>query len=97
MYQPPAPRAFARLDPQQRLGLGQSLQQQARHQNGSSPHQGGAGALRDPGSLAQLTGQMHQQQPGLLGQLLGGAPGAGAGAGGAGSQGMLDRPIARPR
>jgi hypothetical protein len=31
--------------------------------------------------LAQVTGRMHQQQPGLLGQLLGGAAGGSTGGG----------------
>ena len=41
---------------------------------------------------SNITGQMHQQQPGILGQLLGSAlGGGGAGAG----QGALDSPIAK--
>ena len=92
MYQQSAQQAFARLDPQQRVQLAQYLQQQAQQQNVQFPHQGGMEAFQDPGYLAQVTGQMHQQQPGILGQLLGGALGAG---GGAGSQSMLDSPIAK--
>ena len=49
-------------------------------------------AFQDPGYLAQVTGQMHQQQPGILGQLLGSALGGG---GGGGSQSMLESPIAK--
>ena len=96
-YQQSAHQAFERLDPQQRMQLGQYLQQQAQQQNLPFPHQGGLDAFQDAGYLAQVTGQMHQQQPGILGQLLGGALGmsGGGGGGGAGSQGVLDSPIAK--
>src|SRR5919202_6274007 len=93
MYQQSAQQAFERLDPQQRVQLGQYLQQQAQQQNVPFPHQGGTEAFQNSGYLAQVTGQMHQQQPGILGQLLGGALGGGGGAGG--SQGMLASPIAK--
>ncbi len=92
MYQQSAQQAFERLSPQQRMQLGQYLQQQAQQQNVSFPHQGPAEAYQDPGYLAHMTGQMHQQQPGILGQLLGGAIGGG---GGGGSQSMLESPIAK--
>jgi hypothetical protein len=94
VYQQSAQQAFERLDPQQRVQLGQYLQQQAQQQNVAFPHQGGQEAFQDPGYLAQIAGQMHQQQPGILGQLLGGALGMGSGSG-ASSQGMLDSPIAK--
>ena len=92
MYQQSAQQAFERLSPDQRLQLGQYLQQQAHQQRVPFPHQGGMDAFQDPGYLAQVTGQMHQQQPGILGQLLGGALGGG---GSGGSQGMLESPIAK--
>src|SRR5919199_4233283 len=57
---------FQRVAPQQRMQLGQYLQQQAQQQNVAFPHQGGMEAFQDPGYLAQITGQMHQQQPGIL-------------------------------
>lgn len=98
MYQQSAQQAFERLDPRQRMQLAEYLQQQAQQQNVPFPHQGGMDAFQDPGYLAQVTGQMHQQQPGILGQLLGGAlggGGGGGGGGGAGSQSMLDSPIAK--
>src|SRR5919199_6863137 len=76
VYQQSAQQAFERLEPQQRLQLGHYLQQQARQQNLAFPHQGGMDAFQDPGFLAQFTRQMHQQQPGILGQLLGGALGS---------------------
>src|ERR671926_1353021 len=88
MYQQSANQAFERLSPQQRMQLGQYLQQQAQQQSVPFPHQGGLDAFQDAGYLAQVTGQMHQQQPGILGQLLGGALSMGSGGGG-GSQSML--------
>ena len=90
-YQQSAQQAFERLSPQQRMQLGQYLQQQAQQQNVVFPHQGGTEAFQDPGYLAQVTGQMHQQQPGVLGQLLGSALGGGGG----GGQSMLESPIAK--
>src|ERR687885_1322686 len=92
VYRQSAQQAFERLDPQQRMQLGQYLQQQAQQQNFPFPHQGGMDAFQDPGYLAQATGRLHQQQPGILGQLLGGALGGGGGGGG---QGMLESPIAK--
>src|SRR5919204_6985579 len=98
LYQQSAQQSFERLSPDQRMQLGQYLQQQAQQQNVPFPHQGGADAFQDAGYLAQLTGQMHQQQPGVLGQLLGSALGSGgatAASGGGESQSMLQSPIAR--
>ncbi len=90
MYQESAQEAFARLTPQQRMQLGQHLVQQGRRQGVAFPDVNQDGVddrLQDPGYLAQMTGRMDQQQPGLLGQLLGG--------GGGGGQGMLESPIAK--
>ncbi len=89
MYQESAQEAFSRLTPQQRLQLGQYLQQQTRQQGYDVPDLNRDGIddrLQDPGYLAQATGQLHQQQPGILGDLLGG---------GGGGQGMLQSPIAK--
>jgi len=75
MYQESAEAAFARLTPEQRGQFGQYLQQQARQQNLNIPDLNRDGIddrLQDPGYLAQATGQVHQQQPGILGSLLGG-------------------------
>jgi hypothetical protein len=95
VYQQSAQQAFERLDPQQRMQLGQYLQQQAQQQNVAFPHQGNAQAFQDAGYLAQITGQMHQQQPGILGQLLGGALGMGGATGGGSQSSVLDSPIAK--
>jgi hypothetical protein len=89
VYQQSAREAFARLTPEQRVQFGQYLQQQARQQNANIPdlnHDGIDDRFQDPGYLARATGQVQQQQPGILGDLLGG--------GGAG-QGMLQSPIAK--
>ena len=91
MYQESAQEAFSRLTPQQRLQLGQHLQQQARQQNINVPDLNRDGIddrVQDPAYLAQATGQLRQQQPGILGQILGGG-------GGGGGQGMLQSPIGR--
>ena len=87
MYQESAQEAFSRLTPQQRLQLGQHLQQQTRQQGYNVPDLNRDGIddrLQDPAYLAQATGQLHQQQPGILGDLLGG-----------GGQGMLRRSVAK--
>jgi len=39
--------------------------------------------FQDPNYLAQATGRIHQQQPDMLGQLMGGAAGLGGGGGNA--------------
>ena len=94
VYQQSAQQAFERLDPQQRSQLGQYLQQQAQQQNVPFPQPSNPGVFQDSGYLAQAAAQMHQQQPGILGQLLGGAVG-GSGGGSQGSQSMLASPIAK--
>ena len=81
-YQESAQEAFARLSPQERQQFGQYLQQQARQQGIAVPDLNRDGIddrLQDPAYLAQVTSQVHQQQPGLLGGLLGGAGGAAPG------------------
>lgn len=89
LYQQSAQEAFSRLTPQQRLQLGQHLQQRTRQQGLNVPDLNRDGIddrLQDPAYLAQATGQLQQQQPGILGDLLGG---------GGGGQGMLQSPIAK--
>lgn len=92
VYQRSAQESFSRLSPQQRLELGQYIQRQAPQYGVNFPdadRNGQDDRLQDPGYLAQMTGQIHQQQPGLLGQILGGATGGGGGGG------MLSSPIAK--
>lgn len=78
VYQESAQEAFSRMSPQERMQFGQYLQQQSRQQNYNFPDLDGDGQddrYQDPSYLAQATGRIHQQQPDLLGQLLGGAAG----------------------
>ena len=96
VYQQSARESFSRLSPQQRMELGQHIAQRAPQYGVSFPdlnQDGRDDRLQDPDYLAQMTGRIHQQQPGLLGQILGGA-GGGAGGGGQGG-GMLQSPIAK--
>ncbi len=87
-YQQAAQEAFARMSPQERMEFGQYVQQRAQQQGvGLSGLMGGGGNFQDPGFLAQMMGGMTQQQPDMLGQLLGG--------GGGGGGGMLGNPLAK--
>jgi hypothetical protein len=91
-----AEQAFNRMSPQERGQFGQFVQQQAQTQGVSVPGFGqGASpeAYQDPHYLAQQAAQLHQQQPGLLGQLLGGG-GAGGASQGQG-QGLISSPVAK--
>ncbi len=93
MYQQSAQEAFSRMSPQQRMQLGQHLQQQSRQQGFNIPdfnQDGIDDRFQDPAYLAQATGRLNQQQPGILGDLLGGGGGQGMG-----GQGMLQSPIAK--
>jgi hypothetical protein len=99
MYEESARDAFSRMSPQDRVQFGQHLRQQSRQQNYNFPDLDGDGVddrFQDPNYLAQVTGRMHQQQPGLLGQLLGG--GQQQQMGGMQQQGvgsMLNNPLAK--
>jgi len=90
-YQQAAQQAFDHLSPRERIQFGQYVQQQAQTQG--TPVAGfGQGvaqeAYSDSGYLAQHTAQLHQQQPNLLTQLLGGGGNASGG-------GMLGSPVAK--
>lgn len=90
MYQQSAQDAFSRMGPQERLQFGQMLRQQAMQQGinfQDYDNDGRDDRYEDPSYLAQMTGQMEQRQPGILGQLLGGGGGGGLMGGGGG--GML--------
>ena len=101
LYQEAAQESFSRLSPQQRMELGQYLHQGAQQQGITFPDVNRDGVddrMQDPSYLAQMAGQLHQQQPGLVSQLLGGALGGGqmGGSGGMGGMGqMLNNPIAK--
>jgi hypothetical protein len=105
VYQQSAQDVFAQLTPEQRMQLGQALIQSARQQGQSFPDVNQDGIddrLQDPDFLAHKATEVQQQQPGLLGQLLGGgrsAPSGGVPTGsvpsGGGMGGMLGSPMAK--
>jgi hypothetical protein len=105
VYQQSAQEVFAKLTPEQRMQLGQALIQSARQQGQSFPDVNQDGIddrLQDPDFLAQKATDVEQQQPGLLGRLLGGgrsAPSGGVPTGsvpsGSGMGGMLGSPMAK--
>ena len=85
VYQQSAQEAFSRMGPQERIQFGQHLQQQARQQGiHDSAWDEDDNQYQDPGYLAQVTSRLDQQQPGMLGQLLGGGGGGGLMGGGGG-------------
>src|SRR5581483_11182748 len=73
-YQQAAVAAFERMSPQERQQFAQYVQQQAQQQglNMGGAFGGGPQQYQDPGALARMTTQVHQQQPDLLQNLLGG-------------------------
>ena len=80
VYEESAQEAFARLSPQERREFALYLQQRARQQNLQYPEFDQFDRddhYQDPGMLARVTSGLHQQQPDLLGQLLGGGGGLG--------------------
>jgi hypothetical protein len=82
-YVAAAEQAFNRMSPEDRQQFGQYVQQQAQSQGASVPGFGqnvSPQTYQNSGYLAQQTAQLHQQQPGLLGQLLGGGGNSGGGA-----------------
>jgi hypothetical protein len=99
VYQQSAQDIFAQLTPQQRMQLGQALIQSARQQGQSFPdinQDGIDDRLQDPDFLAQKATEVQQQQPGLLGRLLGtGAPASGSLPAGGAAGGMLGSPMAK--
>ena len=66
-YRQAAEQAFANMTPEQRAQFGMWLQQQAQSRGVSLAGQG-----QDAGALAGMTTQMHEQQPDMLSQILGG-------------------------
>jgi hypothetical protein len=75
-YQRIAQDAFAKLSPDQRTQLGQMLLQHARQQDLNAPALSQQQGDFDASRLAQMAGQFHRQDPGLLGNLLGGGSGS---------------------
>lgn len=80
-----AEQAYTQMSPEQRAQLAQLLQERARGQDFNSPALQSPN-LQDPSQLATATSELHRQDPGLLGQLLGG---------GGGAAGLLQNPIAK--
>ncbi len=93
-FQQSATQAFQQFTPQQRQEFGQFLASQAQQQNVNVPLPQQPSAYQDPGTLAQAVTQVHQQQPGLLAQLLGAGSGGGQSSTGGGSS-MLSNPLAK--
>jgi hypothetical protein len=96
VYQESAQEAFSRMSPQERMQFGQYLQQQSRQQNYNFPDADGDGQddrYQDSNYLAQATSRMHQQQPDMLSQILGGA--AGMLGGNSQGGGMFSNPLAK--
>lgn len=95
VYHESAQEAFSRMSPQERMQFGQHLRQQTQQQNYNFPdldQDGQDDRFQDPNYLAQVTGRIHQQQPDMLGQLMGGAAGL---MGGQGGGNMLGNPLAK--
>lgn len=95
VYQESAQEAFSRMSPQERMQFGQYLRQQTQQQNYNFPDLNQDGIddrLQDPNYLAQATGRIHQQQPDMLGQLLGSA---GSVLGGQGGGNIFGNPLAK--
>jgi len=105
-YQEAAHQSFSRMSPQERMQLGQHMQQQARQQGVQDPAwDEDDNQYQDPRYLSQVAGRMEGQQPGMLGQLFGGGGGGAQGgmSGVSGSMGgvtsgagsMLSNPLAK--
>ncbi len=77
-YREAAEQALAKLSPEDRSALLAQLQGQARQQDVNMPGLHEAPQNPEPGQLAGLLTSMHQQQPGILQQLLGGGGQGGA-------------------
>lgn len=96
VYQESAQEAFSRMSPQERMQFGQYVQQQSQQQNYNFPDADGDGQddrYQDSNYLAQATSRMHQQQPDMLSQILGGATGMLGGNSQGG--GMFSNPLAK--
>lgn len=73
-YQEASRESFSRMSPEERMQFGQYMQQQARARGYQDPAWDEDDSMyQDPNYLSQVTGRMESQQPGALGQVLGGA------------------------
>ena len=96
VYEDAAYQSYSRMSPMERMQFGQYMQQQAMQRG--VPFQdfdmdGRDDRYQDPRYLAQMTSRMHQREPGLFEQLLGG--GGGGGMGGATGGGMFGNPLGK--
>ena len=88
VYEDSAEQAFNRLSPQERREFARYLQTRARERGVHDRDLDGDGVedrLEDPRELARTTSRLEQQQPGILGQLLGKG----------GTGGAFDNPLAK--
>lgn len=96
VYNDAARDAFNRMSPQERMQLGQYMQRQAQQHGYNDPAWNDPDDMyQDPNYLAQVTGRMHQQQPGILGQLFGGGMQQSMGGGSSGAGELLSNPLAK--
>ena len=84
-YEAAAHESFSRMDPNSRAQFAGMLHERASAEGYDTGYDGQS---NDPGSLARMTRQVHSQNPGLLGSLLGGGAGPGGLGGGGGLGGM---------
>lgn len=93
-FEQSARESFSRMSPEEREQFGRQFQEQAdQHGQGGLVQQflgGSNDQMRDPGQLAGMMGNMRQQQPDMMNQMLGGMMGRSGG-----SSGMIGNPIAK--
>ena len=88
-YMQAAQQAFARMSPQEREQFAEFINQQAQQRNINLPAfsgQQGYSQYQNPENLARAAAEVHQNDPGLLGQLFGG---------GSGQSNVLNNPVAK--
>ena len=97
-YRASAREAFSRMSPEERMQFGREFQGYARQAGHGDfidrDHDGRDDRFQDPDYLAGMTSRMHQQQPDLLGSLMGGMMGGQGGMMGGGGS-MMSNPVAK--
>jgi hypothetical protein len=74
VYETSARESISQLDPEQRAAFGRYLKDRGAEYGVQFPdvdHDGQDDRLQDPDYLARVTGQLNEDRPGVLGQLLG--------------------------